>query len=159
MKFLYSHHLVMTDMIYHHLSMNYQQGGTSLSNLCSHEKFILETLQPLHNPITLHSTLGITLSAIYTLSHNLLKFLTSYLTTMSTHFSSTFETTPSRANTTYTFKTTHDTTITDTSNSLGQDNWNEVQHELFGHVFSLALASYDVDGVINGPWQWCQNWY
>ena len=36
--------------------------------------------------------------------------------------------------------------------SLGQDNRNEFQHDLFGHVMplTLVLASSDVDGVING---------
>ena len=36
--------------------------------------------------------------------------------------------------------------------SLDQDDQNEVQHDLFGHVMpsTLALASHDDDGVING---------
>ena len=35
--------------------------------------------------------------------------------------------------------------------SSGQNNQNEVQHDLFGHVVSLALAlaSTDADSVIN----------
>ena len=40
--------------------------------------------------------------------------------------------------------------------SLGQDNWNKVQNEMFGHVTSLVLVSHDVDGIINGtiPFLW-----
>ena len=36
--------------------------------------------------------------------------------------------------------------------SLGQDDQNKVQHDFFGHVtpFVSALASHDVDSVING---------
>ena len=45
--------------------------------------------------------------------------------------------------------------------SLAQDNQNEVHHDIFGHVTSLALAlaSHDADSFINGtiaflwPWQ------
>ena len=36
--------------------------------------------------------------------------------------------------------------------SLGQDDWNEVQHYFFGHVMQLVLASvsHDVNGIANG---------
>ena len=35
--------------------------------------------------------------------------------------------------------------------SLGQDNQNEVQHDIFGHVMPLALvlASCDANGIVN----------
>ena len=34
--------------------------------------------------------------------------------------------------------------------SLGQDNWTNVQHNLFVHVMALMLVSYDADSVISG---------
>ena len=33
--------------------------------------------------------------------------------------------------------------------SLGQDNWNEVQHDFFGHVIPLVLASHDSYSIVN----------
>ena len=36
--------------------------------------------------------------------------------------------------------------------SLGQDDGNEVQHDFFVHVMSLASASHDTNGTINGTW-------
>ena len=33
---------------------------------------------------------------------------------------------------------------------LGQDDQNEVQHDIIGHLMPLVLASHDADGIING---------
>ena len=34
---------------------------------------------------------------------------------------------------------------------FGQDDQNEMQHDFLDHVLSLALASCDGNGIINGP--------
>ena len=37
--------------------------------------------------------------------------------------------------------------------SLGQDNWNEVQHDFFGHVIPLVLTLklHDANSIVNAP--------